>query len=133
VDLFALASNFEVDQHIAEGLDAAGLFPQMNRRQRRHVDFDGTGLFHLVADPLEERNLASDPKCQAQLAALRVRCTELLRETRGEPEALPAISQRDWLNEAPAGWKDILPLLSARVKGDKETASPIKRPAETGN
>jgi arylsulfatase A-like enzyme len=90
-------------------------------------------LFHLAADPLEQHNLASDPKHQAQLAALRVRCIELLRESRGEPDALPTTSQNAWLKEAPAGWKNILPLLAARSGGDKPTTSPKKQLATPGN
>jgi len=71
-------------------------------------------LFHLAADPLEQSNLASDPKQAARLKAMRTRCVELLRQTRGDPQALPTIPEAEWANETPAGWKDVLPLLSRR-------------------
>jgi hypothetical protein len=70
-------------------------------------------LFHLTADPLEQRNLAADPEHAAQLAAMRVRCTELLRETRGDPQFIPAMPAGDWLKEeVPDGWKELTPLMS---------------------
>jgi len=90
-------------------------------------------LFHLAEDIIEQYNLASSPKCQAQLDKLRVRCTELLRETRGDPDVLPTISRADWLREAPSAWKEILPLLSAAAKGDKSKASPEPQPAKPGS
>lgn len=71
-------------------------------------------LFNLESDPLEQKNLADDPKNQAQLAVMRNRCVESLRETRGDPKLLPTISPEDWLAETPTGWKDILPLLSVK-------------------
>jgi arylsulfatase A-like enzyme len=70
-------------------------------------------LFHLTADPLEQRNLVADPEHAAQLAAMRVRCTELLRETRGDPQFIPAMPAGDWLKEeVPDGWKELTPLMS---------------------
>lgn len=71
-------------------------------------------LFHLAVDPLEQNNLASDPKHAAQLKAMRARCVELLRETRGDPQALPSMPAAEWANETPGGWRDVLPLLSRR-------------------
>jgi arylsulfatase A-like enzyme len=71
-------------------------------------------LFNLASDPLEQKNLVGDHANEAQLAAMRVRCLELLRETRGNPQFLPTIPPEDWLSEAPPAWKDILPLLSAK-------------------
>jgi arylsulfatase A-like enzyme len=72
-------------------------------------------LFHLAADPLEQKNLATDPEHAAQLAAMRTRCIELLRETRGNPELLPTIAYDQWKKEeAPDGWKDLSPLMSRR-------------------
>ena len=77
-------------------------------------------LFHLAADPLEQTNLASDPRHATQLAALRARCIALLRETRGDPPVLPTIPVAEWAKETPAGWKDVLPLLSKKnaAKGE---------------
>ncbi|MBM3883380.1 MAG: hypothetical protein FJ387_27340, partial [Verrucomicrobia bacterium] len=77
-------------------------------------------LFHLTADPFEQTNLASDPRHASQLAAMRARCVELLRETRGDPQALPSMPVAEWANETPGGWKDVLPLLSRRnaAKGE---------------
>jgi arylsulfatase A-like enzyme len=77
-------------------------------------------LFHLAADPLEQSNLASDPKHTSQLAAMRTRCVELVRETRGDPQALPSMLVAEWANETPGGWKDVLLLLSRRnaAKGE---------------
>ena len=74
-------------------------------------------LFHLATDPLEQHNLAGDVKHRVQLAAMHARCDLLLRETRGNPETLPTVSPVEWINEAPAQWKEVLPLLSARAEG----------------
>ncbi len=71
-------------------------------------------LFHLAADPLEQSNLASDPKQVRRLKAMRTRCVELLRENRGNPQAFPTIPVAEWANETPGGWKDVLPLLSSK-------------------
>jgi len=71
-------------------------------------------LFNLESDPLEQKNLADEPKNQAQLAVMRNRCVELLCEARGDPKLLPTISPEEWLAEAPPAWKDILPLLSVK-------------------
>jgi len=90
-------------------------------------------LFHLATDPLEQHNLATDLKCRDQLDSLRFRCTQLLREMRGDPKALPTTSQPAWLNEAPASWKDVLPLLSARADRGKPKASAKEQPAKPGN
>ena len=43
---------------------------------------------------------------------MRARCAELLRETRGDPQALPTIPPNEWIKEAPADREGILPLLS---------------------
>jgi arylsulfatase A-like enzyme len=77
-------------------------------------------LFHLAADPLEQSNLASDPQQAARLQAMRTRCVELVRETRGDPQALPTIPVAEWANETPGDWKDVLPLLSRKnaAKGE---------------
>jgi arylsulfatase A-like enzyme len=78
-------------------------------------------LFNLAADPLEQKNLATDPEHAPQLAAMRARCTELLRETRGDPEWIPTIPIKflrgvpEWKNqeaEVTGDWKDVLPLMS---------------------
>jgi arylsulfatase A-like enzyme len=69
-------------------------------------------LFHLDADSLEQTNLVTDPKHQAQLAAMRARCDGLLLEARGDPQMLPTISIAEWDQETPSDWKDVLPLLS---------------------
>ena len=70
-------------------------------------------LFHLAADPLEQKNLATDPEHAAQLAAMRARCIELLRETRGDPQSLPTIPNAQWAKEeAPDDWKALSPLMS---------------------
>ena len=44
----------------------------------------------------------------------------LLRETRGDPPVLPTIPVAEWAKETPAGWKDVLPLLSKKnaAKGE---------------
>ena len=42
---------------------------------------------------------------------MRARCVELLRETRGDPQALSSMPVAEWAKEAPGGWKDVLPLL----------------------
>lgn len=65
-------------------------------------------LFHLASDPLEQSNLASEPKHAAQLAAMRARCVELLRETRGDPQVLPSSPIAEWKNEMSGGRKDVL-------------------------
>jgi hypothetical protein len=77
-------------------------------------------VFLLAADPFEQTNLASDPKHAARLQAKRTRCVELVRETRGDPQALPTIPVAEWANETPGGWKDVLPLLSRKnaAKGE---------------
>lgn len=77
-------------------------------------------LFHIAADPLEQSNLAAEPEQAARLEAMRARCFELLREARGDPQALPTIAVAEWANETPGGWKDVLPLLSKRnaAKGE---------------
>jgi hypothetical protein len=78
-------------------------------------------LFHLAADPLEQKNLATAPEHAVQLAAMRTRCIELLRETRGDPQSLPTISNAEWTSEeVPSVWKDVLPLMSIKKidKGD---------------
>lgn len=75
-------------------------------------------LFHLTTDPAEQRNLAKDEKHQAQLASMRTRCIELLRETRGDPQTVPSTTLSKWMKEAPANWKDILPLLSKRGQAE---------------
>lgn len=77
-------------------------------------------LFHLAADPLEQTNLASDPQHAPRLEAMRIRCVELLRETRGDPEACPAMPIAEWAKETPGGWRDVLPLLSKKnaAKGE---------------
>jgi len=51
---------------------------------------------------------------------MRARCVELVRETRGDPQALPTIPVAESANETPDGWKDVLPLLSRRnaAKGE---------------
>ncbi|MCU0873298.1 MAG: sulfatase-like hydrolase/transferase, partial [Pirellulaceae bacterium] len=77
-------------------------------------------LFHLAADPLEQSNLASDPKQAARLQAMRTRCVELVRETRGDPQALPTIPIAEWADETPGDWKDVLPLLSRKSAGQGE-------------
>ncbi len=71
-------------------------------------------LYHLAADPLEQSNLATYPQHASQLAAMRSRCVELLRETRGDPRVLPTIPTAQWAGETPGGWQDVLPLLSTR-------------------
>jgi arylsulfatase A-like enzyme len=71
-------------------------------------------LFHLATDPLEQNNLAYAPEQAAQLEKMRARCSEHLRETRGEPSLLPTIPEKTWLDEAPAPWREILPLLSKK-------------------
>jgi hypothetical protein len=77
-------------------------------------------LFHLAADSLEQTNLASDPKQAARLQAMRTRCVELVRETRGDRQALPTIPVAEWANETPGDWKDVLPLPSRKnaAKGE---------------
>lgn len=77
-------------------------------------------LFHLAADPLEQTNLASDPRHAPRLEAMRIRCVELLRETRCDPEACPAMPIAEWAKETPGGWRDVLPLLSKKnaAKGE---------------
>ena len=50
--LAALAADAELDQHLAEGRHAAGLLPKVDRRQRRHVQLDGAGGVHFLADDL---------------------------------------------------------------------------------
>jgi arylsulfatase A-like enzyme len=69
-------------------------------------------LFHLAVDPSEQTNLAGDPQHQNQLAAMRARCTELLRATRGAAGQLPTITDNEWNKEAPADWRDVLRLMS---------------------
>lgn len=70
-------------------------------------------LFNLAADPLEQENLAADPEHAAQLAAMRERCTELLRETRGDPQLIPAMPAAEWLKEeVPDSWRELTPLMS---------------------
>ena len=46
--------------------------------------------------------------------------SRVLRETRGDPQVLPTISVAEWAKETPAGWKDVLPLLSKQnaAKGE---------------
>jgi arylsulfatase A-like enzyme len=69
-------------------------------------------LFHLPTDPLEQKNLAHDPEHAAQLASMRARSIELLRETRGDPQLLPTVRRSDWKKETPPdGWKEVMPLL----------------------
>lgn len=75
-------------------------------------------LFHLTTDPVEQHNLAKDEKHQAQLTTLRTRCIDLLRETRGDPQTVPSTTIAKWMKEAPANWKDILPLLSKRGQAE---------------
>ena len=78
-------------------------------------------LFHLAADPQEQKNLVAAPEHAPQLAAMRARCIKLLRETRGDPQSLPTISNAEWTKEeVPSGWKDVLPSMSFKKidKGD---------------
>lgn len=74
-------------------------------------------LFHLTSDSLEQKNLASDPKYKAQLDKMRTRCTELLRETRGNPKDLPGIPIAEWTKEMPDVWKELLQIPSGE-KGE---------------
>ena len=70
-------------------------------------------LFHLAADPLEQKNLVNDPEYAPQLAVMRARCIELLRETRGDPQSLPTIRYAEWSKETgPGAWKELTPLMS---------------------
>ncbi len=75
-------------------------------------------LFHLTTDPAEQHNLAKDEHHQAQLAEMRARCTDLLRDTRGDPQTVPSTTIAKWMNEVPTEWKAILPLLSTRGKAE---------------
>jgi arylsulfatase A-like enzyme len=90
-------------------------------------------LFHLATDPLEQHNLAAHPPHQAQLAQMRMRCTAALREARGEPQSLPTTTPANWIREAPADWKDLLPLLQKTPEGRKGTTVPAKIPAPREN
>ena len=84
-------------------------------------------LFHLATDPLEQQNLAANPQHQAQLAAMRVRCTTSLKEARGEARTLPTMSMAHWTNEATAAWKDLLPLLQKVPEGRKGPVAPATK------
>jgi arylsulfatase A-like enzyme len=78
-------------------------------------------LFHLADDPLERHNLATDPEHSSQLAAMRVRCIELLRETRGDSQLLPTVPNAQWRSVAPPDdWKAVLPMLSKPNAAKKE-------------
>ncbi|MGH7944636.1 MAG: hypothetical protein ACREF9_06480, partial [Opitutaceae bacterium] len=74
-------------------------------------------LFDLRADPIEQKNLATDPLHRDRLATLRNRCTALLREARGaDPaSALPSISTQAWATET-AGEAKILTPKSAKTE-----------------
>jgi arylsulfatase A-like enzyme len=74
-------------------------------------------LFDLKSDPLEQHNLAANPEYAGRLTEMRRRCSELLRETRGDPSSLPAIGQDDWLADVPDAWKELLPAMSLKKSG----------------
>jgi hypothetical protein len=64
---------------------------------------------------------------------MRVRCTAALREARGEPQSLPTTTPANWIREAPADWKDLLPLLQKTPEGRKGAAAPAGKPAPREN
>jgi arylsulfatase A-like enzyme len=69
-------------------------------------------LFQLDQDPLEQRNLASEPAHRERLLALRARCSELVRAHRPDPDTVPTIPVKDWIAEIPAEWAPVIPRLS---------------------
>ena len=65
VDAAALPLDLQLDEHVAEGVDAAALLEQADGRERRHEDFHRPGGVHAAADDL--LGLLQRPQAQRQI------------------------------------------------------------------